>query len=353
MGPLTKQLTVQRESYETNKTWESVLDVIRQGGDIRLTNHYNARTLDEASHLLEVHETQRAKVIAGGVDILRIMRQKYIPELPRVLVNIKTIPDLAYIKEESGTLKIGALTRLSDIATSVLIKTKYPILAEAASMVGSPQIRNMVTIAGNICQDLGCWYYRAQNNFYYCLQKGGTICPAKEGDNRWMFSIFGTPKECECYATCQSDMAIALSTLSASVMTTQRTIPIEQFYMSIPPRNILRSGEIVTEIQLPTPSTDTKAKYAKFTIRKSIDHPLVSVGCVAGDKEAKVVIGGVFIMPYVVNEVGALIKGKEINKDLAEKAGELAVKNAAPMLMNAWKVEVTKTLVKRTILMLA
>ncbi len=328
--------------------WETLLE----GGtrdDLTLTSHFDARTLDEASHLLRAHKEERARVISGGVDILRMIKQKYTPELPGILVNIKTIPDLAYIKEENETLKIGALTRLSDIETSELIKAKCSILAEAAGVVGSPQVRNMATIAGNICQDVGCWYYRAHKNYFPCLRKGDGNCPAKDGDNRWMFSIFRTPEERGCYATCQSDMAIALSALSASVKTMHRTIPIDHFYTPTYPGNVLRSDEIITEILVPTFSTDTKAKYLKFSIRKSFDHPLVSVACLANSKEAKVVIGGVFIMPYVAGKVADVLGRKEVSEDLAQKASEVAVENTTPMSMNAWKVEVMRTLVKRTI----
>ncbi len=330
--------------------WETMLEGISD--NIGFTSHFNARTLDEASYLLRAHQEKRAKVISGGIDVLRLMKQKYTTELPGVLVNIKTIPDLAYIKEEAGVLKIGALTSLTDIETSELVKARYSILAETAGIVGSPQVRNMVTIAGNICQDLGCWYYRASKNYFPCLRKGGGDCYAKDGDHRWMFSIFGAPKECKCYATCQSDIAITLSALSASIKTTQRTIPIEQFYIPTYPGNVLESDEIITEILIPSLSADTRAKYSKFSIRKSFDHPLMSVACVADGKEAKIVIGGVFITPHDANEVAGIIRGKKINEDLAAEAGEIAVKNAIPMSMNAWKVEVTKVLVKRTILAL-
>lgn len=343
------KLKVKGKFHEAGtETWETLLEGIRDA--LELAGHFDARTFDEASHLLRVHK--RAKVIGGGTDILRMMRQKYILELPDVLVNIKTIPHLAYIKEETGVLKIGALTCLSDIETSELIKRECSILAETASVVGSPQIRNMATIAGSICQDLGCWYYRAGKDYYHCLRKGGSNCPAIGGDNRWMFSIFGIPEECGCYATCQSDMAITLSALGASVKTTQRTIPIERFFTPNFPGNVLRPDEIVTEVQLPALPRGAKAKYSKFSIRKSLDHPLVSVACLACGKEVKVVIGGVFIVPYVAGKVADLLSGKEISEDLAEQAGEIAAQNATPMSMNAWKVQVMRTLVKRTILAL-
>jgi len=328
--------------------WEEVPDYISD--DTGLSTHFDARTLDEASYLLRAHEAEGARIIGGGTEVLRTIRLKYLPVLPGVLVNIKSIPGLAYIKEEYGTLKIGALTCLSDIETSELIKDKYGILAETAGIVGSPQIRNMATIAGSICQDVSCWYYRADKNYYHCLRKGGKGCPAKQGDNRWMFSIFATPGEYECYAACQSDMSITLSALNASVKTTKRIIPIERFYTSTLPGNILDSDETVVEVQVPALSTGTKAKYSKFSIRKSIDRPLISVAGVAGDEGIRLVIGGVFITPYYVKEVEEVLKGKSIDSDLAEKAGEIAVRDALPMSMNAWKVEVTKILVKRIIL---
>ena len=354
-------LKVNEDSCEGSlEPWEKLLKGIKD--DIGLTNHllqahkgvsrFDVQTLGEASYLLQAYGEKGVKVISGGTDILRMMKQKYTPELPGVLVNMKTIPDLTYIKEETGIMKIGALTSLSDIENSELIRTKYSILAEAAGVVGSRQIRNMATMAGSICQDLGCWYYRADKNYYYCLRKGGMHCPAKAGDNRWMFSIFGTPKECECYATCQSDMAVTLSALGASVKTTDRIIPIEQFFIPTPPGNALRSDEMITEIQIPVFSTDTKSKYSKFSIRKSLDHPLVSVACVVSDKEVRVLLGGVFVTPHRASEVEDMIRGKKINEDLAEKAGEVAVENASSMSMNAWKVEVAKTMVKRTILAL-
>jgi len=328
--------------------WEKILKDISD--EPTLFGHYSAKTLDEASHLLQVYEYKKAKVISGGTDILRLRRHKYLSELPEVLINIKTVPHLAYIREEAGILKIGALTSLNDLETSELIKSRYGVLAETASVVGSPQIRNMATIAGSLCQDISCLYYRAGKDYYHCWRKGGDNCPAKEGDNRWMFSIFNAPAGCECYATCQSDIAITLSALGASIKTTQRTIPIEQFYTPTSPGHILNSDEVIMEIQIPALHPRAKAKYTKFSIRKSLDRPLVSVACVTSGVKTKVVFGGVAITPYITDNVSELLNGKEIDRDLIEKAGLVAVENAIPMSMNAWKVVVMRSLIKRTLL---
>jgi len=336
----------------TNRTgvapWEKLLDGV--SSDIELLTHYNASTTEEARRLLRQHAARRARIISGGTDILRILRIKYLPELPATLVNIKPIPALTYIKEESGILKIGSLTRLSDIEHSELIRTQCPILSETAAVVGAPQIRNMATIAGSICQEPCCWYYRADKNYFHCWRKGGSSCPAQDGDNRWMFSIFSNPQGGECHAACQSDMAITLTALGASVKTTRRIIPLSDFYTLNPPGNVLEADELITEIQLPALAPDTRVKYLKFAIRKSIDHPLVSVACITDDREARIAIGGVSLSPYRPQEAEELIRGRKPGSELAQKAGELAVKDASPMSMNDWKVQVTKTLVARAIL---
>ncbi|MFC2018404.1 FAD binding domain-containing protein [Chloroflexota bacterium] len=328
--------------------WEKLLDGV--SSDIELLTHYNASTTEKARRLLRQNAARRARIISGGTDILRILRIKYLPELPATLVNIKTIPALTYIKEESGTLKIGALTRLSDIEHSELIRTQCPILAETAAVVASPQVRNMATIAGSICQDPCCWYYRADKNYFHCWRKGGDSCPAQEGDNRWMFTIFASPQGDECHAACQSDMAITLAALGASVKTTRRTIPLAEFYTLNPPGNVLEADELITEIQVPSLAPQTRVKYLKFAIRKSIDHPLVSVACITDDRETRIAIGGVSLSPYRPKEAEDLIMGKKPDSELAQKAGELAVRNATPMSMNDWKVQVAKTLVARAIL---
>ena len=312
--------------------------------------HVNAASFEEASRLIRTHQKERARVISGGTDILRTIGRKCVSELPGVLINVKAVADSAYIREEDGTLRIGSLTTLSGIEESELTKAKWNLLSEACGAVGSPQIRNMATLAGSLCQDVCCWYYRAERNHYYCLRKGGKGCFAKDGNNRLMYSIFGAPKGFPCYAACQSDVAVALCALKAVVRTTQRTIPIEAFYSATPSGNALGMDEIITEIEIPTPPTGTKAKYAKFSFRKALDHPLVSVACVHNQEETKVVIGGVHAKPYDVEGVQDVVKGRKISEELARKVGELAVAKAAPMSMNAWKVEVTRVLAQRTIL---
>lgn len=152
-------------------------------------NHINATSVDEAVAALKDHNM----VIAGGTDLLGTLKDNILENYPKTVVNIKSIPGLEYIKEEDGVLKIGAATRLADIADHPVVKEKYPALAQAAHAVATPNIRNMGTIGGTISQLPRCWYFRKPENRFDCLRKGGEECFAITGDNRF-HSIFGGMK---------------------------------------------------------------------------------------------------------------------------------------------------------------
>lgn len=167
--------------------------------------HINAGSIEEATSVLKDYG-EKARVIAGGTDLLGQMKDEILPEYPDVLVNIKTISGLDYIREEGKILRLGALTRLEDIARDKTVKEKCAILAEAARSTASPHIREMGTIGGNICQSNRCWYYWVPDNRFYCLRKGGRVCYALTGDGRY-HSIFGgtrvngTPCATDCPAS--------------------------------------------------------------------------------------------------------------------------------------------------------
>jgi NADPH-dependent glutamate synthase beta subunit-like oxidoreductase len=167
--------------------------------------HHNARSVREATALLNKYEG-KAKVNAGGTDLLGAMRDKCIAEYPEAVINIKTIGGLDYIKKDKSGLRIGALTRLTDIAGSLEVKEEYKLLAEAAYSVASPHIRNMATLGGNMAQEVRCWYYRYPEQIggaITCLRKGGKICSALAGDNRY-HSLFGAARLAEypCASHC-------------------------------------------------------------------------------------------------------------------------------------------------------
>ena len=151
-------------------------------------NYIPADTLQTAEVLLREHGEQAA-VIAGGTDLLGALKDGIHDGPPELLIGLKPVTDLRYVKAEPAGVRIGALTTLSEIARHPAIRQSYPLLAEAARSVASPQIRNVATIAGNLCQEPRCWYYRNPDNTFDCLRKGGRWCDALFAENRY-HSIF-------------------------------------------------------------------------------------------------------------------------------------------------------------------
>jgi xanthine dehydrogenase YagS FAD-binding subunit len=316
--------------------------------------HLDALTVADASAALA---KGNAMALAGGTDVLDTLKERTLPDAmyPAVIVNLKTIsPSLSYITESGGMLKVGALTVLEDIATSSVVQTKYTALAQAAGKVASPHIREMGTIGGNICQLNRCWYFRHEDNFFNCIRKGGTTCYAIAGDNRF-HSIFGMVKA--CFAVNPSDIAPALVAMNANIVTNKKTIPAEQFWdMVVPGSTTLTAGEIVTEIQVPTPASGIKSAFIKMAIRQSIDFPLVNCAAMIGAGSARICLNAVYNKPYRATAAETSITGKTITNDTADAAGAAAVASASALAAsgvnpgNKYKVQIAKAMVKRAIL---
>jgi xanthine dehydrogenase YagS FAD-binding subunit len=316
--------------------------------------HFNAKTVDEAVSLLRRYGG-KASVVAGGTDLLGKMKDRILPAYPEALVNLKTIPGLDFIREEGNMLKVGALTRLEDIAHDGVVKGGYTALAQAAHRTASPHLREMGTIGGNLCQDIRCWYYRNPNNRFPCLRKGGGRCYALEGDTRY-HSIFGGSVEEGCIAVHPSDMAPALIALNGEVRTSKRTIGAEDFFqVGVSKTTVLEGDEVVTEIQVPRPAAGTKSAFLKFALRKSIDFPIVNCAVMVNGSKGKVdgariCLNAVYVKPYRVRKAEEAIVGKALNEANAEAACEAAVAGAAPRPDNAYMVQVAKIMVKRALL---
>jgi xanthine dehydrogenase YagS FAD-binding subunit len=279
------------------------------------------------------------------------MRFEVLPDnmYPRILVNLKTItPRLDYIKEENGMLKIGALTRLEDIAKSSVIKSKWAALAEAAHKTASPHIREMGTIGGNICQLTRCWYFRHHDNRFFCVRKGGKTCFAMAGENRY-HSIFGGVSA--CMAVNPSDTAPALVALNAKIVTSKKTINAEEFWaVKIPRSTVLDSDEIVTEVQVPGPASGVKSAFVKFALRSSIDFPIVNCAAAIGGGTARICLNAVYNKPYQATKAEESIAGKAIDVASAQAAGTAAVTGARALALNKWKIQVAAGMVKKAIL---
>jgi xanthine dehydrogenase YagS FAD-binding subunit len=310
--------------------------------------HVNAKTLAEAKSALA---GGKANVIAGGTDLMGTLKDNILhPSYPESLVNIKTIPNLDYIKEEGGMLKIGATTRLGDIAANPVVKEKYTALAQAALRVATPHVRDMGTIGGNIAQLHRCWYFRKPENRFPCIRKGGKQCFAMTGDNRY-HSIFGPVNG--CIAVHPSDIAPALIALDAKIVTNTRTVAAESFFdVKLPGNTVLAAGEIITGIQIPAPPAGAKSAFIKFAIRKSIDFPIVNCAVlVGGSAKPRIALNAVAPKPYRATKAEAAIAGKAVNEANAEAAGLAAVEDARLIgTAMKYKVQIAKVMVKRALL---
>ena len=321
---------------------------------MRKFTHINARTIDEAVMALGRYG-DRASIIAGGTDLLGKMKDAILPRYPEALIDIKSIPGLDFLKEERGVLRIGALTRLEDIGKEPLIREKYAALAQAAGRTASPHLREMGTIAGNLCQDIRCWYYRNPNNRFPCLRKGGGRCYAIEGDNRY-HSIMGGSVEGGCYAVHPSDTAPALIALNAKIKTSKRTLDAEDlFQVDVAKTTVLDSDEIVTEICVPEPKSGSRSAFIKFAIRKSIDFPIVNCAAMITSRKgvviaARICLNAIAVKPYRTIKAEKMILKKRIDESLAEAAGSAALSDAKPMERNGYMVQIAKVLTKRAIL---
>ena len=320
--------------------------------------HVNATTVQEATAALAKGKTM---AIAGGTDLVTYLKGMFSPNVPDTVVNLKTIPGLSYIREEGGRLNIGALTTLTTIANSSVVKGNYTALAEAAKAVAAPELRNMGTIGGNICQAVRCTYYRNEYNDFPCVRKvsgsAGHPCYALTGYNRKYHSVFGPMSG--CFAVCPSDVAVALVALKAEIKTSSRNIAAADFFTTkMAPNgegiNVLNADEIVTEIQIPTPAAGTKSTYRKFAFRKAIDFPVVSVAAVVtlngnNASNASIVLGGVYGIPRRATGAETAINGGAINTERATAAGDAAIAGNFPLSQNQYKVQIVKTMVRRTL----
>lgn len=322
---------------------------------MRSFTHINARIIEEVFAALEKYKG-KAVLNAGGTDLLGALKDEFLPNYPEAIINIKTIPNLDYIQEDGDILKIGALTKLSDIAKSPLLKDKWGALVEAAQSVASPQIRNAATIGGNLCQHVRCWYYRYPRHIggpIQCLRKGNGPCLAVKGDNRY-HAIMGGGK---CSAVCPSDIAVALAALDAQIVIASlegdRKIAVTDFYG--PLGNALKNNEMVREIEISKIEDLADQKFIKFTLRKAIDFAIVSVASAITVKDgvcmnARIALGAVASGPIRAKKSEEAIIGRRIDTKIAQEIALLSLEDARPLSQNGYKIEIAKTLVKRALI---
>jgi xanthine dehydrogenase YagS FAD-binding subunit len=322
---------------------------------MRPFTHFNASSVKEVCKLLAEYDG-RAVLNAGGTGLLGTLKGDNLFEYPEALINIKTISGLDKIVESKGTLRIGALAKLSALVISPLLNERYPVLAEAARTVATPQIRNAATIGGNLCQDVRCWYYRYPRHIggpILCARKGKGPCLAVKGDNRY-HALMGAKK---CFAVCPSDTAVALAALDGQItiacLDGERKIAVTEFYN--PLGNSLKRGEMVTGVEVPSVEEESRQAFLKFTLRKPVDFAIVSVATAITLKgglctDARIALGAVAAGPVRATKAEKILVGRPVDDTAAADAAEAALADAKPLSMNAYKIEIAKTLVKRAIL---
>jgi xanthine dehydrogenase YagS FAD-binding subunit len=321
-------------------------------------DHYKVASVAQAVSLLSKHQ-QKAAILAGGSDLVAMMKDRVEGpkfKLPAALIDIKGIKELNYIKEQKNGLKIGAGTPLSEIVSSDLIAKKYPLLSQAASQVGVPQIRNVGTLGGNLCQKPRCWFFRGRL-FPDCFRKGGNNCYAPAGDNRY-HAVFGGAN---CHKVHPSDLAPALIALNARVEIAsskgKRTVPLEKFYVG-PDKNILgetilNPEELVLAVEIPSPGAMSKGIYLKLKERQAFDFAIVSVAVNLSLKnnvvdQARIAFGGLAPFPMRAVKAEAALKGKGI-KDAMAAACKAATDGAEPMSQNGYKVDAAKGILEEAL----
>jgi xanthine dehydrogenase YagS FAD-binding subunit len=297
---------------------------------------------------------EKSLPIAGGTNLLNLMKT-YVLQ-PDTVVNIKLIPGTDKVEQAGDGLKIGANVRLSDLAASEAVQKGYPALAEAAGEVGTPQIRNMGTVGGNLCQRPYCWYFTQE--VFDCLKRGGTTCPAKEGENEF-HAILGN--DGPCVIVHPSSIAPALVAYGARVRIAgsagAREVPIEEFFVgpktNVQRENILAPNEIVTHVVL----GPARPQSATISVRPRVAHDWpVSMASVALQveggqvKDARICLGAVAPVPWRAAGAEAALKGKSVSEESAGAAADAAVAGATPLQQNAYKVQTARACVKRAIL---
>ncbi|PYQ98499.1 MAG: hypothetical protein DMF96_10570 [Acidobacteria bacterium] len=316
----------------------------------------NPRDMAHAVTLMrQARQRGLTSVLAGGgSDLLGMMKERLVA--PDVLVNLKAIKGLDRVTPDGGGVAIGGLITLDALAGHPLIRRQYAVLAEAAESVATPQIRNVATLAGNICQRPWCWYYR---NGFKCLKNGGATCYSITGENEFHAIFGGGPS----YIVHPSDTAPPLVALDARFRiagpTGERVVPAADFF-TLPKddaarENVLKEDEVLAGIVLPAMRAGARSRYHKVLDREAWTHAVVSAAIVLDiDRDvcrsARIVLGGVAPIPWRLPEVEKMLAGQRITPELAAGAGEAAVAGARPLAKNGYKVPLTRVMVARAII---
>jgi len=320
---------------------------------------FQPASVADAQKLLEQHGPD-AWVLAGGLDSFDWLKDRI--KKPKVVIDLSGIGELRGIRasgnDGSDGIEIGAMTTLTELVNHPIIRQKFDLLAQAAELVASPQIRNQGTIGGNVSQDTRCWYYRSG---WPCYRAGGNICYADtpEGRNREHAILHAD----RCVAVNPSDSAPALIALDAKfVIRTrkgERVVDAEDYFIGpdidITRLHILQPGDLLTAIRIPSTWAGAQFYFEKIRDRNVWDFPLMNVAsamATSGDRieRIRIAVNGAAARPLRLKVVEDAVRGKPRNTATGEIAGKLAVQGAVPLQFNAYKIPLMRNLVKRAII---
>jgi xanthine dehydrogenase YagS FAD-binding subunit len=315
---------------------------------------FQPASISDALAILNRHGSD-AWVMAGGLDSFDWLKDRI--KRPSVVVDLSQVQGLRGIKEQNGGLEIGAATTLTEVAGHLMVRDRFGLLAEAAGLVASPQIRNQGTLGGNVSQDTRCWYYRSG---WTCYRAGGNICYADTPTaiNR-EHAILGADR---CVAVNPSDTAPALVALDAQMVIQnargERVVNAEDYFVGpavdITRMTVLTPGELLTAIRIPSTWAGAQFYFEKVRDRNVWDFPLLNVASAmrySGQAITgiRMVVNAAAERPLRLHAVEAAVVGKPRNEQTADLAGQIAVQGAQPLRYNGYKIPLMRNLVKRAI----
>jgi xanthine dehydrogenase YagS FAD-binding subunit len=315
---------------------------------------YQPNSVADAQKLLQQYGTD-AWVMAGGLDSFDWLKDRI--KKPKVVVDLSGVDELKGIRTTDSGIEIGAMTTLTEVVRSPIVREKYSLLSEGAELAASPQIRNQGTIGGNVSQDARCWYYRGG---WPCYRAGGNICYADTpmGRNREHAILHAQ----RCVAVNPSDSAPALIALDAKfVLRTregERIVDAEDYFIGpdidITRLHILRPGDLLTAIRIPSTWAGARFYFEKVRDRNVWDFALLNVASarVVSDgriERIRLAVNGAAARPLRLKAVEDAVRGKAPDATTGLMAGRLAVEGAVPLQFNAYIIPLMRNLVKRAI----
>jgi xanthine dehydrogenase YagS FAD-binding subunit len=295
------------------------------------------------------------RYLAGGMDLLSEMKE-YIAQ-PTILVNIKALPGLTKIEQGDKMWTFGANVTIAEIEDHADIAKHFPALRQAAAEVGSRQIRNLGTLGGNLAQHSRCWYYRHRD--VPCLKKGGDLCYARHGDNRYHSLFTGNT----CISPVVSNMAVALAVLDARVLVQKKDktqpMTMAEFYAEAwhnpEAHNSLEPGDLILKVEVPV--QNRRSAYLQMSAKTEFDWALVSCAAAArldGARlsQVRVAMGAIANVPYQVEAANHFLEGKTLDEDAAHEAANLLLEKPHIFSDNGYKLQIARALIRRTLMQL-